>query len=585
MQETNSSSLVEEAHSYTVKDTLKEMSIPESLQASLMERVDRLGLVKEIVQTGAAIGREFTYDLLRATVDAPDSQLRNALDLFVASGLVSQDGEIPAAKYLFKHALVQEAAYSTLLKKPRQLLHARIAKTLESGFAERVKAEPELLAYHYEQAALPSPAVDYWHLAARRAAERSANIEALNHFHKALQLLKDLPQGLERNTLELELLIARGAPLLSIKGYASDEMEQNYSRAKDLSQEISDPVPKFRAIWGLWVCRLVRGQLAEARGLAESLLALANREQSSDLCVEAHRNLGTTYFWLGRFEEARTHLLTARALYDRNQHRSHALLYGQDPGITARIYLARTLWVLGEVEQAETLALEAIGMARELDHPFTLAFTLAFLSWVYSTFRNANRTLELTDEAIAVSTRYSFELGLAWATASRGWALAENGQAEGVERLISGLSATRATGASVNNTATLALLAELYLQKKRFSEGLATIEDAQKIALTQGERFWQAELFRLKGELLLGQSDRSLKEAEQCFCKALEIARDQHAKMLELRAATSLAKLWTSLNRLDDAKSILNLVYASFTEGFGSPDLIEAKTILEQLVE
>jgi len=585
LQETNSSSLVEEAHSYTVKDTLKEMSIPESLQASLMERVDRLGLVKEIVQTGAAIGREFTYDLLRATVDAPDSQLRNALDLFVASGLVSQDGEIPAAKYLFKHALVQEAAYSTLLKKPRQLLHARIAKTLESGFAERVKAEPELLAYHYEQAALPSPAVDYWHLAARRAAERSANIEALNHFHKALQLLKDLPQGLERNTLELELLIARGAPLLSIKGYASDEMEQNYSRAKDLSQEISDPVPKFRAIWGLWVCRLVRGQLAEARGLAESLLALANREQSSDLCVEAHRNLGTTYFWLGRFEEARTHLLTARALYDRNQHRSHALLYGQDPGITARIYLARTLWVLGEVEQAETLALEAIGMARELDHPFTLAFTLAFLSWVYSTFRNANRTLELTDEAIAVSTRYSFELGLAWATASRGWALAENGQAEGVERLISGLSATRATGASVNNTATLALLAELYLQKKRFSEGLATIEDAQKIALTQGERFWQAELFRLKGELLLGQSDRSLKEAEQCFCKALEIARDQHAKMLELRAATSLAKLWTSLNRLDDAKSILNLVYASFTEGFGSPDLIEAKTILEQLVE
>ncbi|MGH8643903.1 MAG: adenylate/guanylate cyclase domain-containing protein [Gammaproteobacteria bacterium] len=577
--------LVEQAHSYTVKDTIKEMSIPESLHASLMERVDRLGLVKEIVQTGAAIGREFTYDLLRATVEATDSQLRNALDLFVASGLISQGGEIPAAKYLFKHALVQEAAYSTLLKKPRQLLHARIAKTLESGFAERVKMEPELLAYHYEQAALPGPAVDYWHRAARSAAERSANMEALNHFHKALQLLKDLPQGLERNTLELGLLIARGAPLLFVKGYASDEMEQNYSRAKHLSQDISDPVHQFRAIWGLWVFRLVKGQLVEARGLAESLLALANREQSSDLLVEAHRNLGTTYFWLGRFDEAKAHLLTAKALYDRNQHRSHALLYGQDPGITARIYLARTLWVLGEVEQAETLALEAIGMARELDHPFTLAFTLAFLSWAYSTFRNANRTLELTDEAIAVSTRYSFELGLAWATASQGWALAENGQAEGVDRLISGLSATRATGASVNNTATLALLAELYLRKKHFSEGLAAIEDAQKIALTQGELFWQAELFRLKGELLLGQSDRSLNEAEQCFRNALEIARNQNAKMLELRAATSLAKLWKKLNQLDDAKSILNPVYTSFTEGFGSPDLIEAKTVLERLGE
>ena len=224
-------------------------------------------------------------------------------------------------------------------------------------------------------------------------------------------------------------------------------------------------------------------------------------------------------------------------------------------------------------------------MARELDHPFTLVFTLVFLSWVYSTFRNANKTLELTDEAIAVSTQYSFELGLAWATASQGWALAENGQEEGVGRLISGLSAVRATGESVTTIDMLSLLAEIYLRKKRFSEGLAAIEDAQKTAVTQEELFWQAELFRLKGELLLGQSDQSLNEAEQCFCKALEIARNQNAKMLELRAATSLARLWKKLNQLDEAKSILSSVYSSFTEGFGSPDLIEAKTVLEQLIE
>ena len=224
-------------------------------------------------------------------------------------------------------------------------------------------------------------------------------------------------------------------------------------------------------------------------------------------------------------------------------------------------------------------------MARALDHPFTLVFTLNFLSWVYSTFRNANRTLELTDEAIAVSTQHSFELGLAWATASQGWALAENGQEEGVGRLISGLSATRATGADVSNTFTLALLAEVYLRKKRFGEGLAAIEDAQKIAATRGELFWQAELFRLRSELLLGQSDQSVNEAEQCFCKALEIARSQNAKMLELRAATSLARLWKKLDQLDEAKSILSSVYSSFTEGFGSPDLIEAKTVLEQLIE
>ena len=245
--------LTEGNDAFTLKGPLKGLPIPDSLQALLMERVDRLGSAKEIVQTGAAIGREFTYELLQATVEVPDSELRNALDLFVASGLVLQEGEIPLATYYFKHALVQDAAYSTLPRKPRRVLHARIAKTLESRFPERVNREPELLAYHYEQAGLTGPAVDYWHRAARRDAERSANIEALNHFDRALELLKDLPQGPERNALELELLLARGAPLLSVKGYASDEMEHNYRRAKDLLQEHSSSVHQFLAIRGLWV--------------------------------------------------------------------------------------------------------------------------------------------------------------------------------------------------------------------------------------------------------------------------------------------------------------------------------------------
>jgi len=575
--------LAEGSHAFTLKGPLQELPIPDSLQALLMERVDRLGPAKEIVQTGAAIGREFTYELLRATVEMPDSQLRQALDLFVASGLIFQEGEIPLATYHFKHALVQEAAYSTLPKKPRRVLHARIAKTLESRFPERVKMEPELLAYHYEQAGLTGQAIDYWQLAARRDAERSANIEALSHYNRALDLLTDLPQGPERNALELELLIARGVPLVSVKGYASDETEQNYRRAKDLSQENSGSVHQFRAIWGLWIFHLVRGQLANARGLAENLLALANREQSSDLLIEAHRNLGTTYFYLGRFDEARTHLLTAKSLYDPNQHRSHAFLYAQDPGITAASYLARTLWILGEVEQAKMLALEVIGMARELEHPFTRVITLVYLSWIYSTFRDANRTLELTDEAIAVSTQYSFELGLALATTFQGWALAENGQEEGLGKLIHGLSAIRVTGAGLNSTFTLALLAEIYLRNKRIDEGLGAIAEAQKSAATGGELFWQAELLRLKGELLLAQSDQSVQAAEQCFCEALKIAHDQHAKMFELRAATSLARLWRRLNKLDEAKRILSSVYSRFTEGVDNRDLIEAKTVLQQL--
>ena len=292
-----------------------------------------------------------------------------------------------------------------------------------------------------------------------------------------------------------------------------------------------------------------------------------------------------TCFFLGRFDEARTHLFAAKSLDDPNRQRSQVFFYGQDPGTTARSFLARTFWILGEIEHVEPLALEAIGLARELEHPFTMVFALTSLSWIYSTLRNAKKTRELADEAIAISTQYSFELGLAWATSFQGWALAENGQEEGLAKLINGLSATRATGASTNNTFTLALLAEIYLRRNRIDEGLAAIEEAQKLAVTGGELFWQAELLRLKGELLLGQSGESVQEAEECLCEALKIAQDQHATMLELRAATSLAKLWRKLNKVDDAKRILNAVYSRFNERVDNLDLIEAKTVLEQLID
>ncbi len=578
------SGLLTEGHqALTLKGPLKGLPIPDSLQALLMERVDRLGPTKAIVQAGAAIGRDFTYELVRATVDATDSQLRQALDLFVASGLMFQEGEIPNATYHFKHALVQEAAYSTLPKKPRRLLHARIAKVLESRFAERVKLEPELLAYHYEEAGLAGPAVEYWFRAARRDAERSANSEALNHFHRALELLKDLPQGPERDALELELLIARGAPLLTVKGYASHEIEKNFLRAKELSQKHSDSEHHCLAIWGLWVFHLVGGHADTARGLAENLLALAGRAQNPDLLIRAHESVGSSYFFLGRFDEAKAHQLAAKALFDPNQNRSHALPYTQDPGITARIILAWVFWILGEVDQVEPLALEALAMARELEHPFTLVFALTSLSWIYSTTRDAQRTLQLTDEAVAVSTKHSFELGLSWATVLQGWALAEQGREEGLRKLTQGLSAVAATGASLNNTFILALLAEIYLRHNRIDEGLGAIEDAQKLATTWGERFWQAELFRLKGELLLRQSDQSVHTAEQCLCEALKVAQHQNARMLELRAATSLARLWKKLNKVDEARRILHSVCAKFHEGVDNLDLSEAKTVLAQL--
>ncbi len=575
--------LAEGTDSFTLRTPLKEMVIPDSLQSLLMERVDRLGPIKEIVQIGSAIGREFTYELLRATVDVTDSQLNSALDLFVSSGLILQEGERSLSRYRFKHMLVQEAAYNTLPKKSRRLLHARIAKTLEEKFAERVQLEPELLAYHFEQAGLTREAITYWRLAGRRDADRSANIEALNHFDRALALLKELPSGAERNVMELEILIARGAPMVTVKGYASQEIERNYLRARELSQDKNSSGQYFLSVWGLWVFHLVRGPLATACDLAEHLLSLAGREQNPDRLIRAQESVGSTYSFLGRFDEAKAHLLSAKSLCDPTRPRSEALPYTQDPGITARIMLARTLWIVGELDQVEALSREAIGMARQLEHPFTLAFTLASVCWISSALRDVDRTLGLAHEAVAIATKHSFEVGLAWAMSSQGWALAETGHEEGLTKLVNGLSATQAAGASLNNTYTLALLAELYLRQKRVTEGLQAIEEAQRVVLAQGERFWQAELFRLKGELLLEQAEPSVSTAEQCFTESLTIARQQQAHMLELRAAMSMARLLKKLHRLDAAKLTLQAVLSRFRDGVVSADIIEARTILEGL--
>ncbi|MDF0650372.1 MAG: adenylate/guanylate cyclase domain-containing protein [Nitrospira sp.] len=575
--------LAEGTDSFTLTTPLKEMAIPDSLQALLMERVDRLGPVKEIVQIGATIGREFPYDLLHAAVDVSEGELHNALNLVVASGLIVQEGERSFARYRFKHAFIQEAAYNTLSKKSRRLLHARIARTVEEKFPERAQLEPELLAYHYEQARLIGQAVDYWRVAARRDTARSANIEAVNHFNSALTLLKDLPAGTKRDASELDLLIARGFPLQRVKGYASQEVERNYLRARELSQENSESDHHFIATRGLWVFHLVRGALTKACTLVEDLLSRAIHRHNPDLLIRAHESVGSTYSFLGRFEEAKTHLLAGKALYDQHRHRSQILIYTQDPGVTTRIMLARTLWILGEVDQVETLLQEAIGMARELEHPFTLAFALAIGSLIYSTIGDADRTLALAEEAIAISTKYSFEVTFAWATSFQAWALAEKGKEEGIRKLVNGLAATRAAGANLNNTYTLALLADVFLRRKQIQEGLSAIREAQELATTQGERHWHAELLRLKGELLLGQSDESISEAEQCFTEALRIAQDQHARMLELRAATSLARLFKKLHKVDEAERVLNAACSWFSDRLANPDLVEAQTVLDQL--
>ncbi len=575
--------LVEGTDSYALGVPQREIRIPDSLQALLMERVDKLGSIKEIVQIGAAIGREFSYELLRETVDVTERELDTALDLLKASGLIFQEGDPPAAKYIFKHALIQDAAYNTLPKKSRRSLHARIARALESKFAEWVGTEPELLAYHYEQAGEINSAVHYWQRAAHRDAARSEDAEALSHFNRTLHLLNMQPQSPERNALELELLIARGVSLLRLRGYASDEIRDNYHRAKTLSEEDSSSERHFLSIWGLWVFHLVRGTLTEACTLSESLLSWAAHQQNQDLLIRAHVSVGSTYFFLGRFGEAKAHLGEAKSLYDVSGQRSQILSYTQDPGITARIMLARTLWILGEADEVETLVAEAIRMAREMEHPYTLAFTLVTASRIYSILRDIQRTLSLSEEAIMLSTKNSFEVPLAWAMSLQGWAMIEQGKENGLERLAEGLSVAQRAKVSLNNTHTLALLAEKHLRDQHIAEGLVAIQQAQELAVATGERCWQAELLRLKGELLIAYSDSSKSDAELCLSEAVSVARDQCAKMLELRAATSLAKLLRTTNRSDTARKLLSSTLSQCGVPHANPDWVEAQTFVDQM--
>lgn len=580
--------LIEGHDAFSLKAPLTDFPIPDSLQALLTERIDRLGLAKEVAQIGAALGREFAYELLRELVDVAERELEPALHALSKSGLIVEEGEGALAKYVFRHALIQDAAYGMLPKASRRTLHSRIAQVLESKFAERTAREPELLAHHYEQAELIRPAITYWFLAAQRDAARSACIEALYHFDKALDLVARVPQDSERTSLELDFLVARGPVIVSLKGYAADETEHNYSRLEELSQSSNNPEHYFLALWGLWIFHLVRGSLITAGDLADRLLRWAHHHQNQEFLVRAHTAMGTTYSFHGRFVEAKRHFGTAKAVFSSARsapktHQSQPLGYIAEPGIAARIMTARALLMSGEVDQVEVLVQEALGMARKLEHPFTLAFALATAPWVYSILRDAGRTLILAEEGITLSTKYSFEVPLAYLTFFQGWAMDTMEKDEGLARILVGLSAVRATKASLNSTHMLALLAEVYLRKKRIDEGLGVIDEAFTLVHAQGETCWHAELYRLKGELLLAQSKRCISVAEQCFVEAMEIAQSQQAMLLELRAAMSLARLLEKQNKLDMAKGTLSSVYSRFGAHGANPDLADARALLDRL--
>jgi predicted ATPase len=487
---------------------------------------------------------------------------------------------------LFKHALVQDTAYGTLLRNSRHALHARIARALEETFPEIAATQPEVLAHHFTEADLAENAVAYWQAAGQRAAERSAHAECLAHLYKGLALVRRVADPAERARRELALQLVLAPVLIATKSYSAPEVEQAYLRARDLCQQAGDVAQLFAVNWGLWLVYQQRCEFKAARGLLDGLFAVARQSADTALLLQAHHAAWTTLLHLPELTACRTHLEAGWALYRPDAHRAHMFLYGgHDAAVCNRYTSAATLWPLGFPEQALATAREAVSMARGLSHPFSLVLALVFAAMIYQHRREAEPAQEHAETAIALCAEHGIAQHLAAAgSILRGWAIAVRGQAvEGIAEIRGGLAAVEPTGVRIRRPYYLASLAEASAWAGEIEQGLTALVEAARIAEETGERRWEAEIYRLTGELTLARRGGDRTEAEGWFQRALDVAGCQNAKCLELRAAISLARLWRDRGKRREARELLTPVYGWFTEGFDTLDLKQAQTLLSEV--
>jgi predicted ATPase len=530
------------------------------------------------------IGRQFSFELLQAISQLDAMTLQRELERLVEVELVYQRGLPPQATYVFKHALIQDAAYQSLLKSTKQGYHQRIAQVLEFQFPETVEAQPELLAHHYTEAGLYEQAGRYWQRAGENAIQRSAHVEAIAHLRQGLALLQMLPDTPQRLQREVDIHLALGAALIATKGTAAPEVGETYTRARQLCQHLEEPQQLFPVLRGLHIYYHVRAELQAAHTLGDQLLALAEQVQDPGMLLVAYHSLGTTLYNLGAVASAQTLFAQGIALYAPQQHRASALLYGEDTGVICHGFSAHTLWYLGYPDQGLTRSHEAVTLAQQSAHPYSLSFVLSFAAILHQFRREERLTQERAEVALSVAKEQGFPLWVAIGSLLRGWTLAQQGEAqEGVEQLTRGLIAHRATGAEIFRPYYLALLAEASGMQGEPEEGLAWLTEALMLVDTTGERWYAPELYRLKGALLLRYSSDNQAEAENCFHQAMAIAQNQQAKSLELRAAINLARLWQQQGKHQEAHDLLAPVYGWFTEGFDTPDLQDAKMLLDEL--
>jgi predicted ATPase len=571
--------------SYELTAPLSGVTIPATLQDSLMARLDRLPTIREVAQLGAVLGREFAYEMLQAIASLDETTLQEGLHQLVDAELLYQRGRPPRAKYIFKHALVQDAAYQSLLKRTRQYYHRQVAELLESRFPEIVQTQPELVAHHYTEAGLAEQAGEHWYKAGQQALQRSANLEAVGHLRKAHEVLMTLPESAERDRQELALQTTLGPALMATKGYAAPEVGEAYVRARELCEQVGDTKELFTVLWGLWLYRLALAEHHTALAEAEQLPGLAESLSETSYLLEARFALGISLLFLGELQTAREHLQEGVRLYDSERHAALALSYGRvDPGVACLAYLAWTLWLLGDVEQAVTRADEAQALIRRLDNVYTLARSLCWDAILRQFVGDWQTVRADAEETIAIATEHNIALVQAAGTILLGWTQVHEGHgAEGARQIRQGVDAYRATGANVQLPHFLAALSDAARAHGQPAEGLDVLADAMAIVENTGERYLEAELHRLTGEMLLDRSPSDHGPAESAFQKGLAVARTQQARSLELRAATSLARLWDSQGKATEARDLLAPIYGWFTEGFDTADLKDAKALLDEL--
>jgi class 3 adenylate cyclase/tetratricopeptide (TPR) repeat protein len=573
--------LREEGGQYVLTGPMATVTIPDTLQDSLMARLDQMHTAKEVAQLGAVLGREFLYELIQAISSQDKETLQTGLAQLVEAELLYQRGRPPRARYIFKHALIQDAAYASLLRSARRQVHQQIARCLEAHYPETVETQPELIAYHYTEGEQPE-AVGYWHRAGQRALRHSAHHEAASYLTTGLAQLETLPVNTERERCELDLLMALRHAMTATEGYAAPALEEICSRAYELAQRVGDPAQRRLSVRYLAGWHTNRGNTRTAVELSEQFLHLTQSENHRGHGLLAHWSCGLNSCLAGQFGTAHRHLEAVLALYTPPPSMTVPDL--QDVKATSLAWLALTLEMLGYAEQAEQRLREGLTWADELAHPFSQAFVQTWAALFYLLRGVGDDAREMAEGAIALATEHRYPYWKAFGVTFLGGALAMQGQtATGIAHIRRGLTALQETGTGVLHPFTLALLAQADRQTGSPEAGLSLIAEAQTVIGATGEHFYEADLYGLQGELLLQRDAGHVAEAEVCFQQALTITRSQEARSPELRAATSLARLWQQQGKRQAAYELLAPVYGWFTEGFDTADLKEAKALLNEL--